>query len=53
LAHSNRRWKRWFGIDLHGQLEEEQKPYVVMLGVICMVLGVAMIVIGGYWWVTS
>ena len=52
-ASGQRRWKRWFGIDSPGQHEEEQKPYIVMMGVICMILGMAMIVIGGYWWVTS
>jgi vacuolar-type H+-ATPase subunit I/STV1 len=57
LARSNvgqRRWlKRWLGLDLPGQSEERQKPYWVMLGVVFVVLGVAMIVIGGYWWMTS
>jgi hypothetical protein len=51
LARSNvrqRRWlKRWLGINLPGQGEEEQKPYWVMLGVVFVVLGVAMIVVGG------
>ena len=45
--------KRWLGLDLPGQSEERQKPYWVMLGVVFVVLGVAMIVIGGYWWMTS
>ena len=49
-----RRWlKRWLGIDLPGQSEDKQKPYWVMLGAVFLVLGVAMIVVGGYWWVTS
>ena len=49
-----RRWlKRWLGIDLPGQSEQEQKPYWVMLGAVYLVLGVAMIIIGGYWWITS
>ena len=48
-----RRWlKRWVGIDLPGQSEEKQKPYWVMLGVVFLLLGVAMIVVGGYWWMT-
>jgi heme/copper-type cytochrome/quinol oxidase subunit 4 len=33
--------------------EEKQKPYWVMLGVVFLLLGVAMIVVGGYWWMTS
>jgi vacuolar-type H+-ATPase subunit I/STV1 len=57
LARSNvrqrRRLKRWLGINLPGQSEEKQKPYWVMLGVVFVVLGVAMIVVGGYWWMTS
>jgi hypothetical protein len=57
LARSNVRqrrwWKRWLGINLPGQGEEEQKPYWVMLGVVFVVLGVAMIVVGGYLWMTS
>ena len=57
LARPNvhlRRWlKRWLGIDLPGQSEQEQKPYWVMLGAVFLVLGVAMIIIGGYWWITS
>jgi len=52
LARSNvrqRRWlKRWVEIDLPGQSEEKQKPYWLMLGVVFVLLGVAMIVIGGY-----
>jgi hypothetical protein len=57
LARSNvrqRRWlKRWLGIELPGQSEEKQEPYWVMLGVVFLLLGVAMIVVGGYWWMTS
>jgi hypothetical protein len=57
LARSNvrqRRWlKRWLGINVPGQSEEEQKPYWVMLGAVFLGLGVAMIIIGGYWWITS
>ena len=57
LARSNvrqRRWlKRWVGITLPGHSEEKQKPYWVMLGVVFLLLGVAMIVVGGYLWMTS
>jgi hypothetical protein len=57
LARSNvgqRRWlKRWLGINLPGQGEERQKPHWMMLGAVFLVLGVAMIIIGGYWWITS
>jgi hypothetical protein len=57
LARANvrqRRWfKRWLGIDLPGQSEEKQKPYWVIMGVVFLLLGVAMIVVGGNWWMTS
>jgi hypothetical protein len=55
FASSARWWNRRLGIDshVHGDREEEQVPYIVMLGVILTVLGGAMIVIGGYWWMTS
>jgi hypothetical protein len=55
FASSARWWNRRLGIDSHehGEREEEQVPYVVMLGVLFTVFGGVMIVIGGYWWVTS
>ena len=58
-ARSHARYARWLNRQLginsheHGEREEEQVPAIVMLGVILTVVGGAMIVIDGYWWVTS
>ena len=49
--------QRLLRIDLGvGEPHEEelsQKHGVVVLGVACIVLGIVMFVISGYWWVTS
>jgi predicted PurR-regulated permease PerM len=53
-ARSQRRLKRWFGFEYWpGTSEGEQKFSLVLVGVVCLMLGLALIVIGGYWWMSS
>jgi hypothetical protein len=53
-ARSQRRLKRWFGFEYWpGTSEDKQKVSLVLMGVVCLMLGLAMIFIGGYWWMTS
>jgi len=53
-ARSQRRLKRWFGFEYWpGTSEDEQRFSFVLVGVVCLMLGLAMIVIGVYWWMTS
>ena len=57
FARSQETMQRLLRIDLGaGEPREEQRAQkrgVVVLGAACMVLGIVMFVISGYWWVTS
>ena len=57
FARSQATMQRLLRIDLGaGEPREEQRAQkrgVVVLGAACMVLGIVMFVISGYWWVTS
>ena len=56
FARSQETMQRLLRIDLGaGEPREEQRAQkcgVVVLGAACMVLGIVMFVISGYWWVT-
>ena len=57
FARSQATMQRLLRIDLGvgepRQEEMSQERGVVVLGVACIVLGIVMFVISGYWWVTS
>lgn len=46
FARSQRRWQGWLGVNLGGQREEEQKVFLVVMGVVLIVVGIVLILVG-------